>query len=488
MRLNSPQSFASWRKTYSLKNKNPQSSVSHPSYASSTDCSTVHTHSRGEESVKIASLSSEASHQRRKEDTKSIIQTRGVETEKQNTDTLTATGMAVSEHGSKKGAPSSSATSVQHKALPKQTQESDHKAKEKHVVLPERKVGVSLEALKSVKASTSASLKSSQQLQAKVSPTGEISTETKRTINPSTATGITAPPPATQPKVSKQPSGNLASCSSHSQVSASFLKSSKFTWVKSQNVGGAEQRRASGTSSSPVKAVTASAVSVSKVGLSSGSFPTASLSKRTPAKKSIRKLSPVAVAQKTSKYKWVSSSAGAQAKISRKSVSPKCPTLLPTRAMEKVEASRKARAALASTVKIRKEIAASRATPSLSNRYRWKAGGQSTPAAMTAGATVSQRRSTIWHWTSGRNNKGLRGGHVTPLSLAQRTYHLPSSSPGAFKLRSKMKIIRKSVSRWVQVLRVLCIHMLSSLISVLTFYHLSFSGRCSNSSWYYLPT
>lgn len=486
MRLNTPQSCASWRKTYSLKNKNPQSSVSRPSYASSTDCSTVHIHSRGEDSVKIASLSSEVSHQRRKEDTKSVVQTRGVETEKQNTDTLTITGMAVSEHGSKKGAPNSSATSVQHKALPKWTQESYHKAKEKHVVLPEKKVGVSPEALTSVKASTSASLKSSRQLQAKVSPTGEISTETKRTINPSTATGITVPPPATPPKVSKQPSGNLASRSSHCQVSTSFLKSSKFTWVKSQNVGGAEHRQASGMPSSPVKAVTASAVSVSKVGVSSGSFPTASLSKRTPAKKSIRKLNPVAVAQKTSKYKWVSSSAGAQAKISRKSVSPKSPTLL-LRAMEKVETSRKARTALASTVKFRKEIAASRATPSLSNRYRWKAGGQSTPAAMTAGAIVSQRRSTIWHWTSGKNNKGLRGGHVTSLSLAQRTSHLPSSSPGAFKLRSKMKIIRKSVSRWVKVLRVLCIHMFSSFISVLnssffTFYHLSFSGRCSNSS------
>lgn len=447
VRLNTPQSCASWRKTYSLKNKNPQSSVSHPSYASSTDCSTVHIHSRGEDSVKIASLSSGVSHQRRKEDTKSIVQTRGVETEKQNTDTFTITGMAVSEHGSKKGAPSSSATSVQHKALPKWTQECYHKAKEKHVVVPEKKVGVSLEALTSVKASTSASLKSSQQLQEKVSPRGEISTETKRTINPSTATGITVPPPAISPKVSKHPSGNLASRSSHCQVGTSFLKSSKFTWIKSQNVGGAEQRQPSSMLSSPVKAVSASAVSVPKVGVSSGSFPTASLSKRTPAKKSIRKLSPVAVAHKTSKYKWVSSSAGAQSKISRKSVSPKSPALLPIRVMEKVETSRKARTALASTVKIRKEIAASRATPSLSNRYRWKAGGQSTPAAITAGATVSQRRSTIWHWTSGKNNKGLRGGHVTSLSLAQRTSHLPSSSPGAFKLRSKMKIIRKSVSR-----------------------------------------
>lgn len=356
----------------------------------------------------------------------------------------------MSEREDEKGGSSSTGTSVRHETLHRRTQGSQQRTESRHVVLPEKEASVSSEVPSPVKANTSASLRSSPQLQNKLSLTSKTSPETKQTINTTISAVLTAghtvPPLAALPKVSKQPSVNPTSYASNRQVSTSFLKKSKFTWVKSQNVGGVEPKQASCISPPTVKAVTASPTSVSKAGTASGSPPVSTVSKRTPAKKFPRKLSPVAVAPKTSKYKWVSSSAGAQAKISRKSLSPKAPTL-PQRALEKGEATKKVRAASAPSTKIKKEIAGSSATSSLSSRYRWKAGGPSTSAAVTAGATVARRRSAF-HWTSEKSNTGFRGGLVGSMSLTQRTSLAPSSSsPGAFKLRSRMKIIRKSANR-----------------------------------------
>lgn len=330
----------------------------------------------------------------------------------------------------------------QHETLHRQTQEFQQKAESRHVVLPGKKVSGSAEVPCSVKADPSSSLQSSCQAQVKPSLTSKTSTETKSTST--LTTGNTVPPLSALSEVSKQPAGNPTSHTSQGQVSEAFLKKSKFTWVKSQNVVGVVPKQPSSISSPTGKAV--APVSVSKAAVASGSSPLCAVSKRTPAKKLPRKLSLVSVASKTSKYKWVSSFAGAQAKTPRKSQSPKALTLS-LRALDKGEATKKLRAASALSAKMKKGIAGSSTNSPMSSRYRWKAGGQSTSAsAVTGGATAARRRSAF-HWTSEKSNKGVKGGLVASPSVIQRTSLAPSSSPGGFKLRSRMKIIRKSASR-----------------------------------------
>ncbi|XP_035509444.1 zinc finger CCCH domain-containing protein 3 [Morone saxatilis] len=445
-----PQSHGSWRKTYSLNNKNPQSSAGRPSASASSSVhpsssrgvshsSSLPSRSRGDESVKTATSPSGIPHQKRGGHVESIAGFRGVAAEVKSTDTLSKTG-AASEHGDGKGVSTDAA--VQREMLHRQTQELQQRAESRHVVLPQKKASRRSE-VPSVKADTSTSLQSGPQAKTKPSPTSKTSAGTKQAITATTPAilptkNIVAPPSAPS-KASKQASTNPASHTSQGQAGASFLKKSKFTWVKSQSVGGVEPRSISAPTG---KAVTGSPTSVSKAG--TGSSPLIAVSKRTPAKKLPRKLSPVAVAPKTSKYKWVSSSAGAQAKISRKSLSPRA--LAPSqRALEKGESTRRLRAPCTPSAKIKKGIAGSSSSSSLSSRYRWKAGGQSTSAAVTGGAAAARRRSAF-HWTSEKSNKGAKGGLLASPAVIQRSSLPPSSSPAGFKLRSRMKIIRKSAN------------------------------------------
>ncbi|XP_042339559.1 zinc finger CCCH domain-containing protein 3 isoform X2 [Plectropomus leopardus] len=450
-RLYAPQSHGSWRKMYSLSNKDHQSSVRHPSASTSSSVHQSHSVSqssslpslsRGEESQRVntATISSGSPQQKREGHRSSI--TGSAAKQKQNKDTLRKTAVSQDEGGKE----DSSSTGTNVPTSHRQAQEFLQRTESKPAVQPEKNVGGSQEVPSSVKAKTTSSLQSSPQPQIKPSLTSKTSSDAKRTLSTTTpaipTTGSTAPPLPALLKVPKQPSVNTTSHTSQGQ--ASFLKKSKFTWVKSQNIRGVEPKQTSLITSSPGKAVTAAPTSVSKAGAASGSSPSFSSSKRTPAKKLPRKLSTVIVAPKTSKYKWVSSSAGAQAKIPRKSPSPKALTHS-QRALEKGEATKKLRAASTPSAKIKKGIAGSSSNSSLSSRYRWKAGGQSTSVAVTGGGAVSRRRSAF-HWTSEKNNKGVKGGFVLSPSVAQRTSLSPSSSPGGFKLRSRMKIIRKSAS------------------------------------------
>lgn len=453
-RIYAPQSHASWRKTYSLKNKNPQSSHGRPSASTTSfvhqssshsisNSASLPSHSRGEESERTANLSSGISPQKREGHVSSItLGIGGAATEKKHTDSaLRKTGTSVSQHEDGKGHSSSAGTSMQHRTFHRQTQEVQKKSESSHEVLPGKKVSAPSEVSSSVKANSSTSL------QSKPSLTSKTSTEIKQTVNTTTpvilTAGNTGPSLSAASKVLKQASINPTSHTSQGQVSASFPKKSKFTWVKSQNVGGVEPTQASSMSSPTGKAVAVAPASVSKTGGATGSSPLFAANKRTPAKKLPRKLSPVTVAPKTSKYKWVSSSAGAQAKISRKLLSPKALTLS-QRALEKGEATKKLKAASAPSAKIKKGTAGSPNSSSLSSRYRWKAGGQSTSAGLTGGAA---RRRSAFHWTSEKSSKAVKGGLVGSPSVTQRTSLTPSSSPGGFKLRSRMKIIRKPANR-----------------------------------------
>lgn len=377
-----------------------------------------------------------------------VTQIREVATEKGKTDALRKTGASLFEPEDGKRVSSSTGSRLRQESPLRRTEESQHSA-ESSVVLPEKKASVTPEVPSPVKALISP--QGSSQGQNKLSLTSKISADTEGTVamvqTPAAlVAGRTVPPRAALPKVSKQPSCNPTSQTSYYQVRASFLKKSKFTWVKSQNEGEVEPKQAKCTSSPTVKSVSASLTSVSNTGAASISSHASAISKRTPAKKFPRKLSPVIVAPKISKYKWVSSSVGVQAKISRKSISPKASTL-PYRALEKSEANKKFRVSLAPSAKVKKEIVGSSAMSLVSSCYRWRAGSQSAMVAVTAGAAVACRKSAF-HWTSEKNNKGGRGGLVVPPSVTPRTSLMTSSSsPGAFKLRSTMKIIRKTANR-----------------------------------------
>lgn len=233
------------------------------------------------------------------------------------------------------------------------------------------------------------------------------------------------------PKLSKQPSGILSTHSSHCHTSKSFPTNSKFVWVKTQNVEGVELHKSSRSVSTPANKTLKDFSSLKSGAESTVAY---TLCKKAPAKKPPRRLTQVSVSPKTSKYKWVSST-DAQPKVSRKSISPKV-LPPPQKALEAGDTPKKVKAALASAAKNRKEVS----TPSRSSRYSWK--------AATAGGAAVRRRSSF-HWTAEKRSKGARGGFSS--GTLRTSIPLPSSSPGAFKLRSRMKIIRRSTNRSVNV-------------------------------------
>lgn len=335
--------------------------------------------------------------------------TRGTATEKT---AIQKTEAAVSKHENNLSRSSSASTGIQH-------ERQEQRAEGTHVVLPGQ-------IASSVETST----------QTKPSLSIKISTD----IPERGAVCVTTSPQTALPKVTKQPPFNLPT--SQAQSGASYLKHSKFTWIKNQSSGGVEPKRGSSVSSSPGKVQAVTPKSGSKVGDLTGSSPSFPVNKRTPAKKLPRKLSPVIVNPKTSKYKWVSSSAGGQAKTSRKPLSPKA---LSQKGLEKGEVGRKLKPGTSPTAKLKRGIPCSSAASSPGSRYRWKAAGQRTPAAVTGGATAARRRSAF-HWTPEKSNKSVKGGLVVTPALPQRASQ-PSSSPGGFKLRSRMKIIRRSAGR-----------------------------------------
>ncbi|XP_072245055.1 zinc finger CCCH domain-containing protein 3 isoform X2 [Leuresthes tenuis] len=438
-RLFAPQSRGSWRKTYSLRNKPPPSSVEHHSAFASSSSLHLSTSESGTNSASLPSLSrrnettptrtdsllsGNPAQQKKEGHMNSVTGLTGAGTKKLNADTEAA----VLQHKDEKQSSGLTDTSLQREAPKRETQQ---RPESRPVLLPGTKVSGASEVPSSVKANTSATSQSKPFL------TSKTSNETSQTMTTTTSEIFTAS--NTTPALSRlpdQPPLNVSTPSSQTQVNTSFLKNSKFTWVKSQNTGKVEPKQARSVSSPSGKAA-ATPTSFSKAEVTSCTASPA-VSKRTPPKKLVRKLSPVTVAPKTSKYKWVSS-AGAQAKMSRKPLSPK--TLTPIRTLEKGDATKKLKPAPSPSVKVKKGIVSSSSSSSLGSRYRWKAGGQSGSGAVTAGAAVACRRSAF-HWTA-EKNKAMKVGLAVSPTFPQRA-QLPLSSPGGFKLRSRMKIIRRS--------------------------------------------
>nr|XP_057929391.1 zinc finger CCCH domain-containing protein 3 [Doryrhamphus excisus] len=199
---------------------------------------------------------------------------------------------------------------------------------------------------------------------------------------------------------------------------------SKFRWVKNQSTGGTQPSPSSSTTGSTSASTNRTLISTlgSKAASLSGSFLSSSVVRRTPGRKLTRKSIPVFAAPRTSRYQWVRS----QAKTPRKPPSPKAPTRT-QRSLEKGETPKRMKPTSFTSTKPKRKLASPGSSLS---RYCWKAGGSG------AGWEAASHRRSSFVWTSDKNNKGAR--KVLPACTAAQ------SSPSAFKLRSRMKIIRGS--------------------------------------------
>ncbi|KAM3875799.1 uncharacterized protein zc3h3 [Diretmus argenteus] len=448
-----------WRKTYSLSNKIPQSSTAQPSASTSSSVpsagslkptgvshsTSLPSHGRGGETdgTKAATLSSGIVPGQKQGHTSSITGIGRVASDSASTDTLRKTGKGAPEarHEDRRGDSVLTGTGVPQEDPRRQTGELQQRPEGRLTVLPGRKDGGFSEMPSSVKTNSSASVQSSSQLQIKPCLPGKTSAETKQTVPVNITAGHSTPPLSALSNVAPQPSLQTRSQTSSARLSASPLKQSKFTWVKSQDTGGQGSRQVKSITQALGKGKGSVPMSLSNAGVAGGSPSPPTVSKRTPGKKLPRRLSPVTGAPKTSKYTWVSSYAGSQARLSRKPLSPKA-LALAQRTSEKGEAGKRFRASPTQSSKMRKGIAASSSpSSSLSSRYRWKAGGQGASGAGTGGAAVS-RRGSAFHWSS--EKRGVKAGLGVSPPLSQRASVQPSSSPGGFKLRSRMKIVRRS--------------------------------------------
>ncbi|XP_055779386.1 zinc finger CCCH domain-containing protein 3-like isoform X4 [Salvelinus fontinalis] len=290
---------------------------------------------------------------------------------------------------------------------------------------------------------TATRVQNTAQLHIKHCVTGKTNTAAKQVVakatsnsnpTPSDANSLPLPLP---PPLSAPPSASLSPRSKLTPAQPASSPHSKFSWVKSHQPGGVRPSQARIESRPPENLITSVITTVSHSGVPSSfsSSPSSSRKAFAPRKKVPRRLSLSTAVPKTSKYTWVSSSAGAQARLSRKPLSPKDLALaLPQRATEGLVAKKpKSQNLLA---KQRKAAGASSST-TLSSRYCWKAGpgggGQT-------GSGTGSRSGSLFRWTSEKEN-GAKGGSSVPPSVTQRT---ASSSPGGFKLRSRMKIIRRT--------------------------------------------
>uniref|UniRef100_A0A1A8GU59 Zinc finger CCCH domain-containing protein 3 n=1 Tax=Nothobranchius korthausae TaxID=1143690 RepID=A0A1A8GU59_9TELE len=403
-----PPSRGSWRKTYSLRNNCPQSTTGHPSASSfhrsasqfGTDCIPSSSHRGGHEPniCKAASLPS-GSHAHLKEEP--------------------------GQSGMRRAATGSASLCVQREAS--QTPKFQPKAENRTLLLPGNTSGGSVSVSNTSQTNVFSGSRGRTHLQIRpvTSRTGADESRASSASSSLPSGGVPPALPASSRRVLKHSTQTL-----HTQVQEPFIKKSKFTWVKSQTV---EAKPAGSASSSGSRAL-ASRTSASD------SSSAVVLGKRTPLKKLARRLSPVAVAPKTSKYKWVSSS-GVQPRTPRKLLSPKA--LSPAqRSLERGGGIKRNKAASALSAKVKKGATGCSSSSPVS-RYSWKAGGERASASATRD-TAASPRSSAFHWTAEKSTKGTKSGLGFP-TLPQRA-HFPSSSPGGFKLRSRMKIIRRSPS------------------------------------------
>ncbi|XP_062411586.1 zinc finger CCCH domain-containing protein 3 [Sardina pilchardus] len=240
----------------------------------------------------------------------------------------------------------------------------------------------------------------------------------------SSASSLHANPASpSQPKTvpPSQPKGDSAK----QRAATAPLKKSQYHWVKSQQTG--LKAPASSTTPTRPQSTSFTQTSLKTAHSSSRTSPlsqqvsskrAASPSTQTPQRSVTSTGRP-----RTSKYTWVSHSTQttSAAKLARKPLSPRV-----LQALQSLPAADGARLRKGRT---KGGAGAAAASQTRLSRYSWRAEGTS-PVA----------KGSVYRWTP-QKEKGLKAGALSPSSVA---------SPWGFKLRSRMKIIRRTPNRQVQ--------------------------------------
>uniref|UniRef100_A0A671SYD7 Zinc finger CCCH domain-containing protein 3 n=1 Tax=Sinocyclocheilus anshuiensis TaxID=1608454 RepID=A0A671SYD7_9TELE len=242
-----------------------------------------------------------------------------------------------------------------------------------------------------------------------------------------------------QPQASLSPTKlQLKLDSTQTRVASPCHKGSQFTWVKNQEMVNIK---------STLKPVT------------SGCCPGAATVKRVSScnKRVSRKPNLSLGAPKTSKYTWVSSScslstagkANTSIKMPRKPLSPKSlkvPVRTSQGGAEGPKKEKRCATTLTTLSKKSKATGASTSHAGHASRYRWKAAGQNTTANASSQTSRTTHKGTVYRWTANKNGqKGEKGSALSSNPTHMNSTTTPLSA-GAFKLRSRTKIIRRSAS------------------------------------------
>ncbi|XP_042581942.1 zinc finger CCCH domain-containing protein 3-like [Cyprinus carpio] len=434
---NVPHSSGSWRKTYSLNNKTNRTVGSHVSHSAVDHLNQPHHH--------ISTSGDAATGKSAGPLRNSSVLLKKMKAE-QTMDKSTTSSLNVQSETSKE---KKSEASEKRTVLIPSTGKNDHGCSSASTLTdcastsdPEMKIKPTL---KSSSAVNNPSIPSSVKPSAPVQVKPHLSTATlsKRTVVMPTAnidcTIASSAASNIQSQASLSPTKlQLKVDSTQTCVASPCHKKSRFTWVKNQEKVNIK---------STPKPVT------------SGSSPGTATVKRVSSsnKKVSRKPNLSLAAPKTSKYSWVSSScslstagkANALTKTPRKPLSPKS-LKVPVRTSQgglEVPIKEKRCASTFTTLsKKSKATGASTSHEDHASRYRWKAAGQSATANASSSISRPTHKGTVYQWTANKN--GHKGEKVFALSSNHNYMNLTTTplSPGAFKLRSRTKIIRRSAS------------------------------------------
>lgn len=429
-----PHSSGSWRKTYSINNKTTGATGRHVSHPSQ-DVSTLnqHSHHIGNTSASTATQDNarmKRSNEKGPEEKIMRKSAAGVpqrETlQEGNTASEQRTVLISSDPHSSTKNPVDSTLSL----LDKQSK-------------PERNIKPSLKLPSSVTNPSVSSL-------VKQKP------ETELLVKPYLSTAASSSRTVIMAKTQNDPSlASSDSCASSSSTKftqktdltqtrvTSCHKKSQFTWVKKQEIVNLKnvpktEAHLMETSVSHASESSPGTVNVRRL---SGS------NKRTSRKPSLTLGSP-----KTSKYTWVSSSCSSSTagktniltKQPRKPLSPKSYKVPVKTAQCGLEVTKKIKNDTASSVVSKKSRTGPASTSHVghTSRYSWKATGQ----GATANTSVprSAHKNTAYQWIANKNGQKVV---KRPAVSSSPAHSNPlSGSWGAFKLRSRTKIIRRSTS------------------------------------------
>ncbi|XP_048055914.1 zinc finger CCCH domain-containing protein 3 isoform X3 [Megalobrama amblycephala] len=231
--------------------------------------------------------------------------------------------------------------------------------------------------------------------------------------------------------------------STQTRIALPCHKRSLFTWVKNQEMVNTKSTPKPVTSLSPASGSSPGTATVRRV---SGT------NKRVSRKPNLSLGAP-----KTSKYTWVSSScssstagkANTSTKMLHKPLSPKSLKAPVRTSQGGPEGPKKEKRYATTSTTSSKKSRAGGASTSLAghaSRYRWKAAGQNATANAFSSTSRTTHKGTVYRWTANKNGQKGEKGSALSLSSARINPTTTPLSAGAFKLRSRTKIIRKSVS------------------------------------------